>query len=388
VAPAAANGFTEALLGGKIDLDIRYRYEFVKTEGTAFNANASTIRLRLGYATAEYEGFWAYLGFASNRPIGSERYNSLRNGLTQYRVVADPKETVVDQMYLGWAGLEKTKFIVGRKAINLDNQRFVGAVAWRQTQQTFDSFVAQSDYVKKTNLFYAYLNNQNTVINTNVGHKSHLLNGAYNFSPGKLSGYAYLLEFKDTNQASHKNFGVRFDGSLELSETIDLLYTGEYANQSPYKGGNSALDNDYIFLTAGAKFETGKIQARVAYEVLGGNGDAGFATPLATLHKFNGWADRFLATPADGLRDAYVQASGTIAGIKLIGVYHDFRRDVGGGKYGSEFDFYAGKWFKKRYLVALKYARYMTSADSDASFGPPLHTRDNEKIWAMLQFKL
>jgi hypothetical protein len=352
---AFAGGFSDAFVDGKANLDIRYRYEFVKTDGTEFNANASTIRLRLGYETAYYKNFFAHFSFSSNRPIGSERYNSLRNGLTQYRVVVDPKATVVDQLFIGWAKIARTRFVVGRKMINLDNQRFVGAVGWRQTRQTFDAFVAQSGYFKRTQLFYAYLNNQNTITATNVGHNSHLINAAYDFSPGKLSAYGYLLDFKNMNEASNKSFGLRFDGSLELSETIDLLYTGEYANQSPYKGGN---------------------------------GVAGFVTPLATLHKFNGWADRFLATPAGGLRDAYLEATGTIAGIKLIGVFHDFRADVGGGKYGSEFDFYAGKWFRRRYLIAFNYARYMTAADPGAPFGPPLHTRDNEKVWAFLQLKI
>src|SRR3546814_12023345 len=40
------------------------------------------------------------------------------------------------------------------------------------------------------------------------------------------------------------------------------------------------------------------------YEVLGS--DAGvfaFQTPLATLHKFQGWADLFLTTPSAGVRD-------------------------------------------------------------------------------------
>jgi hypothetical protein len=40
------------------------------------------------------------------------------------------------------------------------------------------------------------------------------------------------------------------------------------------------------------------VNVKVGYELLGSdNGEYGFATPLATLHKFNGWADQFLGTP-------------------------------------------------------------------------------------------
>ena len=40
-------------------------------------------------------------------------------------------------------------------------------------------------------------------------------------------------------------------------------------------------------------------------EYLEGNGTIGFSTPLATLHKFQGFADVFLTTPASGITDAY-----------------------------------------------------------------------------------
>jgi hypothetical protein len=41
----------------------------------------------------------------------------------------------------------------------------------------------------------------------------------------------------------------------------------------------------------------------------------GFTTPLATLHKFQGWADKFLTTPVNGLADLYVNAGYTRKGV-------------------------------------------------------------------------
>ena len=35
--------------------------------------------------------------------------------------------------------------------------------------------------------------------------------------------------------------------------------------------------------------------------------EKGFTTPLATLHKFQGFADKFLTTPANGIRDTYIE---------------------------------------------------------------------------------
>ena len=40
--------------------------------------------------------------------------------------------------------------------------------------------------------------------------------------------------------------------------------------------------------------------------------DGQLQTPLATLHAFNGWADMFLTTPANGLQDLYFRASYTL----------------------------------------------------------------------------
>ncbi len=45
----------------------------------------------------------------------------------------------------------------------------------------------------------------------------------------------------------------------------------------------------------------------VGYEYMEGDGTRAFSTPLATLHKFDGWADKFLTTPPNGLARAAMQ---------------------------------------------------------------------------------
>jgi hypothetical protein len=96
--------------------------------------------------------------------------------------------------------------------------------------------------------------------------------------------------------------------------------------------------------------------------MLGGSeNDGQFRTPLATLHKFNGWADKFLNTPTDGLRDLYFTLNGSYEAFGWLIAYHDFRADTGGGRYGNEFDWqltYRSDW---QQLFAIKGAHY--SAD-------------------------
>ena len=65
------------------------------------------------------------------------------------------------------------------------------------------------------------------------------------------------------------------------------------------EAGDSELDYDANYylaeLGAGYKGVTGTL----GYEVLAADDGVGFQTPYATLHKFQGWADQFLAKPVE-----------------------------------------------------------------------------------------
>ena len=98
--------------------------------------------------------------------------------------------------------------------------------------------------------------------------------------------------------------------------------------------------------------------------------------PLATLHKFNGWADKFLATPDAGLEDTYVSLGADLHGAKALAVFHSFEADVGGMDFGSELDVSLTYAVSKSVGVGLKYADY----DADKLF------TDTEKIWGWLSF--
>ena len=83
-----------------------------------------------------------------------------------------------------------------------------------------------------------------------------------------------------------------------------------------------------------------------------------FRTPLATLHKFQGWADKFLNTPNAGVDDRYATLQANFLGAKALLVYHRFEAADGGQKYGNEWDFSLAKTFAKKHNLLLKYADY------------------------------
>ena len=379
----AGESIGKALKKGKVTVDLRYRYETVEDDAFTEDALASTLRLRLGYGTGKYYGFSVYTSFDTVQVIGPEEYNSTANGLVQFPLVPDPEDTQINQAYVGYSGLKDTEFKLGRQLIALDNQRFIGNIGWRQIEQTFDAFFVTTELPGKVAFLYSYLTKANRVFGehnpnprlASTDLDSHLFHASHEFSVGTLAGYAYLLDFQSTPAASHRDLGLRFTGRRAVSDKLDLLYAAELADQSGYADGASIIDARYSLAELGVG--AGPVTATLEYEVLGGDGIYAFQTPLATLHKFNGWTDKFLVTPPAGLRDLYLSLAGEVAKVKLLAVFHDFSADEGGADYGSEIGLGAGRTFKEMYFVGLKYARY--DADSFST--------DTDKLWITLQLK-
>lgn len=403
----AADTVTEGLTGGKVSANVQYRYEGVSNAAATSNsANAHTVRARLGYETATFNGFGAMLEAESVHALGNKKYDSKASGQTGngYAVVADPEATEINQAYLNYSGLPGTVVKLGRQRIILDNARFVGNVGWRQNEQTFDAFSVINKSLPDTTITAAYVTNVNRIFSDNSAattgafagnHKmsSKLLNASYKgWSPASITAYAYLLDYDTTtafNANSTNTYGVRLNGSAPIGGN-KLLYTAEYAQQSD--GSNNTVDfkANYTLLEGGIDL-TGVAVFKLGYEALGTDTGAitkttgvaankSFSTPLATLHAFNGWADMFLVTPTNGLKDIYVSANTKLTGVNLGAVYHDYRAVTGSPiDLGNEIDLVASYAFDKNYTVGLKYADY--SAGDVASYV------DTTKTWLWGEFK-
>jgi len=372
----AAASLQEALSGGKATLDVRYRYEYVDQNNSLKNANASTVRSRLGYGSGDFHGITAYLEFENITAVGAEDYNSGANGKTSYSVVADPEGSEVNQAYLAWSGLPATQFKYGRQRIILDNQRFVGSVGWRQNEQTFDAFSIVNTSLPNMVATYAHLSNADRITGTNAEMRSDLLNVTYRgIAAGKLTGYVYLLDYLTSASQSTQTLGLRFSGATALDEAGKLLYALEYAQQGDYGKNPASYTLHYSLAEVGGTVSD--ITGKLGYEVLEGDGTHSVQTPLATLHAFNGWADQFLSTPAKGLQDVYLSMGGALAGVKLLAVYHDFTADKGGDDYGKEWDLQALKKINKTYTLIAKYAAYGAGAAAGKV--------DTSKLWLVGQ---
>lgn len=374
--------FADAFAQGKVSLNVRARYEGVDQTGLK-DAEALTLRTRLGFTTAPYQGLKAMVEFENIASPDGDRYSQagLNPGGTGRAVVADPEGSEVNQAWLAYTS-GKTVATLGRQRLVLDNVRFVGDVGWRQNAQTFDGFVLSDKTFDKTTLTYGYLSRINRVFGDdhalgNWDSDSHVLNASYaGLKAGTLTGYAYLLDFENAAAQSCATYGVSFAGATPLTDAVKFTYRLEAATQSDY--GSSALNytTSYYTVELGVASKPGALA--IGYEELGSDGGVSFRTPLATLHAFNGWADMFLATPANGIEDTYVKAAANLpGGIGFLAFYHKFTAARLGADYGTELDLQLTRKFGKFVTGVVKYASFDRDSTAFA---------DVDKFWVMAEF--
>jgi Alginate export len=390
--PVEVNSFKEFFTKGKFGMDYRLRYESVDDDGFAVNATAITLRSRNGFRTAAVSGFSAYVESESVYAL-REDYNSTANSKTQFPTIVDPEGTEFNQVYLAYGFNTPTQVIVGRQRIAYDNQRFFGNVGFRQNEQTFDAAtvnIARNGFAGK----FAYLDKVHRIFgNSNPNQllrqqdlDAVLLNGSYQFqaSAGKplagseLSIYSYFVKNQDLPLSSAKTFGARYSGGLPVTDTARWFYTLELAQQDAYRNGNANIDADYSLIETGMSFESGRYSIKAVQETLGSNqGRSAFQTPFATLHAFNGWADRFLVTPNNGLRDRYLDASAKFGPGTLGLQWHLYDSDFARKRLGKEWGVQYLWPINDQLTTTFKAADY--SADS---FG-----KDTVKLWLFFDYK-
>ena len=132
--------------------DVRIRHENVDQDGIAKEANANTIRTKFGYKSGVSNGFQFLIEAEDVASIGSTKFNDTLNGKGMYPVVADPVGTELNQAWVAYSGFSDTVIKVGRQGINLDNQRFIGTVGWRQNDQNYDSVAVTNSSIDNLSL--------------------------------------------------------------------------------------------------------------------------------------------------------------------------------------------------------------------------------------------
>ncbi|WP_018076010.1 alginate export family protein [Novosphingobium nitrogenifigens] len=361
-------------------LDARLRFENVDTPTKG--ADALTFRARFGFEVKNAPSHLAFLAEGSGTTSIDGDYNGLSfipaMANARYATVADPETIDLNRLQVQF----RTKALgvtVGRQRINLDDQRWVGSSGWRQNEQTFDAARVEAG-VGPVSIDATYAINQKTVFGSDAGPRRNyggrfwFLGGTVKEGPFAVKGFAYLVDYNTEEQvpalaaslADTQTYGVRATAALSLTRKVKLNLIGSFARQSNYKQNPANYGVDYISGEGSLSYAGWTLDG--GYELLGSDGKGhALQTPMATLHKFDGWADVFLTTPGNGLQDSYVGLSKALPKFKALPglnagfVWHRFDSDVGNLHYGNEWDASVGFRLGKVGLLA-KYASFSASA--------------------------
>lgn len=392
-------------------VDARLRYEGI--DQPTVTADAVTLRLRAGVELKHKPSHLALLVEGEGLVALGQRYNAYPAslGLTNppasqlrpaYAVVADPENVELNRLQLQYKDKHVT-VTLGRQRINHDDQRWVGAVGWRQNEQTFDALRGEGK-LGPVSLDATWAISQRTVFGHEAGPRTaydgdfFLLGAGAKLGPVQLKAITYLLDYdqKETagapaalqkQLADSQTYGIRANTSFKLSPKVGLGLYASYARQSAWADNPLGFAADY--LSGEANLSYAGFTLTGGWEKLGSGAVAGgrraVQTPLATLHKF-GWSDLLLVTPDNGLQDAYVGLAYKfpklkgVSGLTAQVTWHQYDSDFGNLEYGTQWN--ASIAFKAGPVTWLaKYARYQQAGAAD--FATDV---DTQKVWLQAEF--
>ncbi|OJU08756.1 MAG: hypothetical protein BGN86_05650 [Caulobacterales bacterium 68-7] len=399
---AHAQSLGDAITGGKPILEMRARYEGVDQAGLPEDAAAYTLRTRLGWETAAFADVKGLVEIENIVATGD--YNvavpgpggASLNGKTRYPAVGDPEVTEINRLQLSWTPSAAFGVTAGRQRIGIDDQRFVGGVAWRQDEQTFDAlrFDGGTTAVRAT---YLYIGRVNRTLGDlrDWDSDSHLVNLAWTVSPKlRLEGFAYALSFANAPASSGLTTGVRAAGKTNAGPAA-VAWTLTAARQTDWR--NSPRSFDLGYLQGDIAGTVGAWTLKAGYERLDGDGVTGFSTPLGTNHLFQGWSDAFAVagggkTGVDGIADAWLGLTFApplktrwFSAPTFTLVRHDFDAQRTGADLASEWDAQATAALTLHVTALLKYADFTREPRVPA--GTALAPADRTKLWASLEYR-
>ncbi|MFN4096361.1 MAG: hypothetical protein ACK4GG_06315 [Sphingomonas sp.] len=373
-------------------IDPRLRYEQVEQDGLPVDADAVTLRVRAGVQASE--GPLTALVEAQGNVAVAGRYFDGLSGSATLPLIADPENVAIYRAQIALK-LPVVTLTAGRQRIMLDDERFVGAVGFRQNGQSFDAVRAEVAPVKGVKADLAYAWSVRTIWGIDgtgarqraVGGDNVFANLSWASRVGTLTGFGYWVDQDEAAvqgfRLSSQTFGVRLAGSRTLGKA-KLAYQLSHARQSDM--GRNPNDYAASYWLADVSVDLNGPKLGVGYEVLGADNGAAltsFQFPLGTNFKFQGWADKFLTTPPDGLRDLYVNAGwswktiGPAKAVTVQAAWHRYESDRLNRSYGDELNLLASAKLGKT-TASVRYADYR--ADGFAT--------DTRKFWLQLDWTL
>ncbi|WP_051685964.1 alginate export family protein [Rheinheimera texasensis] len=337
---AFADGINQIWQDSSLKWNFRYRLEQVQPDGPLEDALASTLRSRLTVNTGKWtlasnQSISALIEADHVAVIGGETYNNTVNGLSKYATIADPDGLDLNQAALLFKAGDSSQITLGRQRLNFGDQRFIGSVGWRQNEQTFDGIRLTQSFGSAVQLDLASLHNANRVFGPDGTNAD--LHGRFNLAQAQwmvkpehvLQGYFYDLDFDSLIARSSSTSGLDYKGAAQGFKWQLALANQQDAHLAP-------TNYNVSYQRMELSYPLGKVTVKGIAERLGSDGKVAFQTPFATLHAFNGFADMFLTTPVNGLREHAVQLAFPLLKTKATVSWHRFNSDYADIHYGNE----------------------------------------------------
>jgi hypothetical protein len=400
--PLVAQTIGEAVTDGKLLASVRPRFTWVQQGSQPQAAHWTSLRTTLGWQTLIYHDlrltaeaidvhrFDVHGGIDYREtpayvpsPAGTPLYGPYTPGY--YPLVVDPVTTDANRLYLDYVGAPETLVRVGRQLVTLGNQRFVGAYDWAQLPQAFNGAFAQTSALPATQITAGYFNRVRNAYAVQREARIGMLDAQFEASQ-RLSIGAFGVT---QNQAqtgvvtgfadnSNRILGARAWGAWPVRDSFDLTYSGEWARQSAWAGGDPRIGATYN--RVGGGIDAHRWYVRVDSERLGSNrGQYGFQTALGTTQLFTGRADVFATTPRIGLRDWRATIGANVYQVNPWVAYHRFHSDWSDTDLGHEVDVGVSWRFTRGWTASLEYADYR-AGDASAGFF------DARKLWATVGY--
>lgn len=356
-----AENLDQLMKSSSLDLNFRLRSESVDVDNDATDsALANTLKSRMTFKSGDIYGLSLLVEGDSLLHLNDEFYDKDGVNTDNKDMVLDQETTQLNQAYFQYNGFNST-LKAGNQRINLDNQRHVGGVAFRQDEATFDAISITNQSINNTTIFLARANNRNSITNDNTKERINFLNIKYAVNKD-LSTTAFYYGIDDAvtedSGIDFDTFGIRTAGSIG-----SVLLEAELATQDK---STTQLDTSSLYYNISIGQKIAGVTAKLGYEVFGSDdGKAAFATPLGTNHKFFGWSDRFLnGAGNNGIQDLNFSAVTKISDVKLVAQLHKFDASEGSDDLGSEVGFLAAKKFGE-FGASLKVAQYFATDETD-----------------------
>jgi len=344
--PIARAGESLALSG-----DARLRYDVIDQSDLLERGEALTLSARIAAEWTPHERL-SFLAELEGNGALIDDFNDTPFPPRDRPFVPDPDHLDLNRLQLQAKLSDQAFLTLGRQALRIDDQRFLGVAPFRQNTRSYDA-ARLSVRTRSTHTFQVgHIGRVNRPLGNRTpkgvfDSDSWFANANLQTPIGRIGVFHYALDLETgANWARNKTLasattGIRFDGRYHTGP-VRLDVESSFATQSDFADNPLSYSADYQLLDV--RSFVGNFEFGARYEVLGGDTEQSFQTPLAALHKFQGEADVFLATPPDGLVDYSATAKlnggqvGPFRDVTPSITFHRFDSDRGDARYGSEVD--------------------------------------------------